>query len=190
MSANLDGSLTAGNANQASPQAALPSQAGLANPAVSQAALPSQAANPNPMGGASSDVAPGNRQHHVGQGGNDSPGSLPLASPHANDPRHQDNPVNNAPQATAGLLAELLPIDLIALDRAIEHCLDQMDAMGDTLTDLLASDGPWPWLAGAAVASAAGSVASWWGRRSRFNPVTLVNGEGTISSFLESLSNG
>ena len=115
---------------------------------------------------------------------------MPLASPHANEQHHQDNPLDNAPQATAGVLADLLPIDLIALDRAIEHCLDQMDAMGETLTDLLASDGPWPWLAGAAVASAAGAVASWWGRRSRFNPVTLVNGEGTISSFLESLSNG
>jgi hypothetical protein len=87
------------------------------------------------------------------------------------------------------VLAESLPIDLTALDRAIDQCLGQIDAMGDTLAELLGSDGAWPWLAGAVVASAAGAVAHWWGRRSRYRALTLANGEGTLSSwFLESIS--
>jgi hypothetical protein len=87
------------------------------------------------------------------------------------------------------VLAESLPIDLTALDRAIDQCLGQIDAMGDTLSELLGSDGAWPWLAGAVVASAAGAMAHWWGQRSRYRPFAMVNGEGTLSSwFLESIS--
>jgi hypothetical protein len=96
--------------------------------------------------------------------------------------------VNSLPR-TDGLLAESLSIDLTALDRAIEHCLDQLDAVGDTLTDLLGSEGVWPWLVGALAVTAAGAAAHSWVRRSRFDPLALANGEGaTTSWFLESIS--
>jgi hypothetical protein len=46
-------------------------------------------------------------------------------------------------------------------------------------------------LAGAVVASAAGVMAHSWGRRSRYRPLTLVDGEGRLTSwFLESISRG
>jgi hypothetical protein len=93
-----------------------------------------------------------------------------------------------SPQET-DVLAESLPFDPVVLDRAIEQYLDQIDALGNTLADLLRSDGAWPWLAGAVAASAAGAVAYRWARRPRSEPVALVDGEGTISPwFLESTS--
>jgi hypothetical protein len=87
----------------------------------------------------------------------------------------------------ADVLAESLPFDPAALDRAIEHCLDQIDAF-EALADLLRSDGPWPWLAGAVVASAAGVVAHRRARRPRSEPITLVDDEGTISPWLLELT--
>jgi hypothetical protein len=103
---------------------------------------------------------------------------------------HRDLGISS-PQGVEGVLAQSLPIDLTALDRAIDQCLGQIDAMGDSLAELLRSDGAWPWLAGAVVASAAGAMAYWWGRRSRYRPLTLVHGEGMLSSwFLESISRG
>jgi hypothetical protein len=98
----------------------------------------------------------------------------------------EDAAETGSPQET-DVLAESLPFDPAALDRAIAQYLDQIDALGDALADLLRSDGAWPWLAGTVVASAAGAVAHRWARRPRSEPVTLVDGEGTISSwFLES----
>ena len=89
------------------------------------------------------------------------------------------------------VLAESLPFDPVVLDRAIEHYLNQIDALGNTLADLLRSDGAWPWLAGAVAASAAGAVAYQRARKHQSEPIALVDGEGTISSwFLESTSNG
>jgi hypothetical protein len=106
------------------------------------------------------------------------------------DPRDPADSGIDSPPRTDGLLAESLPIDLTALDRAIAHCLDQIDAMGDTLTDLLGSEGAWPWLAGALVVTAAGAAAHSWVRRSRFDPLAPANGEGaTTSWFLEPISN-
>ncbi len=102
----------------------------------------------------------------------------------------EDAAETGSPQET-DVLAESLPFDPVVLDRAIEHFLDQIDASGNTLADLLRSDGAWPWLAGAVAASAAGAVAYRWARRPRSEPVALVDGEGTISSwFLESTSKG
>jgi len=71
-----------------------------------------------------------------------------LASQHLGD---QGNLVDAYAQAVEDLLAESLPIDLKALDQAIEHYLGRMDALGDTLTDLLVSDGMRVGLGGAAV---------------------------------------
>ena len=102
----------------------------------------------------------------------------------------EDAAETGSPQET-DVLAESLPFDPVVLDRAIEHYLDQIDALGNTLADLLGSDGAWPWLAGAVAASAAGAVAYRWARRPRSEPIALVDGEGTISSwFLESTSKG
>jgi hypothetical protein len=87
------------------------------------------------------------------------------------------------------MLAETLPIDLRALDRAIEQCLGRVDAMGDTLVELLGNEGAWPWVAGAVAVTVAGAAAHSWVRRSRVVPLTLVDGEGPIASwFLESNS--
>jgi hypothetical protein len=89
------------------------------------------------------------------------------------------------------VLAELLPFDPVVLDRAIEHYLNQIDDLGNSLTDLLRSDGVWPWLAGAVAASAAGAVAYQRARKHRSEPVALVDDEGMISSwFIESVSRG
>jgi hypothetical protein len=86
------------------------------------------------------------------------------------------------------MLAESLPIDLGALDRAIEQCLGRVDAMGDTLAELLGNEGAWPWVAGAVAVTVAGAAAHSWVRRSRVIPLALADGEGQISSwFLESI---
>lgn len=50
-------------------------------------------------------------------------------------------------------LAELLPINLAAVDRAIQHYLESVDELGGVLTDLLAGDGATPWLMGVVVLS-------------------------------------
>jgi hypothetical protein len=102
----------------------------------------------------------------------------------------EDAVETDSPQETDAL-AESLPFDPAVLDRAIEHYLNQIDDLGNTLADLLRSDGMWPWLAGAVAASAAaGAVAYQRARKHQYEPITLVDGEGTISSwFLESTSN-
>ena len=88
-------------------------------------------------------------------------------------------------------LAESLPFDPVVLDRAIEHYLNQIDSLGNTLADLLKSDGAWLWLAGTAAASAAAAVVYRRARRSRSELAALVDGEEAISSwFLESTSEG
>ncbi|MBV8488038.1 MAG: hypothetical protein JO161_07145, partial [Planctomycetaceae bacterium] len=89
------------------------------------------------------------------------------------------------------VLAESLPFDPVLLDRAIEDYLNQIDALGNTLVDLLRSDGPWPWLAGAVAASAAGTLAYQRARKRQSEPAALTDGEEMISSwFLDSTSNG
>jgi hypothetical protein len=124
-----------------------------------------------------------------GQGENDNPVTVEGVSLRGGDNGVHGDPGAESPQGVEGILAETLPIDLTALDRAIDQCLGRIDAMGDTLGDLLGADGAWPWLAGAVVASATGAMAHWWGRRARFRPFAVVNGEGTLSSwFLESIS--
>jgi hypothetical protein len=50
-------------------------------------------------------------------------------------------------------LAELLPINLAAVDRAIQHYLESVDGLGGVLSDLLTSDGASPWLMGIVVVS-------------------------------------
>jgi hypothetical protein len=133
--------------------------------------------------------APRGHQRNGGQGENSNPLRVAGTMPHGGDQGIHNVLGSNSQQGVEGVLAETLPIDLTALDRAIDHCLGQIDDMGETLGDLLGADGAMPWLAGAVIASAAGAAAHWWGRRARYRPLTVVNGEGTISSwFLESIS--
>jgi hypothetical protein len=100
-----------------------------------------------------------------------------------------DTAETGSPQET-DVLAESLPFDPAVLDRAIEHYLNQIDDLGNTLADLLRSDGMWPWLAGAVAASAAGAVAYQRARKHQSEPIALVDSEGRISSwFLESTLN-
>jgi hypothetical protein len=105
------------------------------------------------------------------------------------DPNDLANPGINDPPRADGVLAESLPIDLAALDQAIEHCLGRIDAVGERLSELLASEGVWPWLAGTVIVAAAGAVAQSWVRRSRFDPLARAGGERSMSTwFLDSLS--
>jgi hypothetical protein len=107
------------------------------------------------------------------------------------DPSDLASPGISSPQNFNDVLAESLPIDLRALDRAIEQCLGRIDAMGDTLVELLGNEGAWPWVAGAVVVTVAGAAAHSWVRRYRVDPLALANGEGPISPwFLESISDG
>jgi len=94
-------------------------------------------------------------------------------------------------QAVEDLLAESLPIDLKALDQAIERYLSQIGNLGDSLAGLLVNDEVLVGLGGAMAALAAGAVVFEWQRRSRSHPVSLVDGEGMIPQwFLESISRG
>jgi hypothetical protein len=134
---------------------------------------------------------PPTRQHNGGQGENTGAVRVAGVALLGSDLDHHWDRGTSSLQGVEGMPAESLPIDLTALDRAIDQCLGQLDAMGDSLAELLGSDGSWPWLAGAVAASAAGAMAHWWGRRSRYRPLALVDGEGTLSSwFLESISRG
>jgi hypothetical protein len=143
------------------------------------------------VGSRNRDGAPLTRQCNGGQGENTGRVRVAGVALRASDLDHHRNLGTSSPQGVEGVLAQSLPIDLTALDRAIDQCLGQIDAMGDSLAELLTSDGAWPWLAGAVVASAAGAMAHWWGRRSRYRPLTLVDGEGMLSSwFLDSISRG
>jgi hypothetical protein len=112
---------------------------------------------------------------------------MQMATQRENDSGDVETRATEGGQESDAVLAESLPIDLAALDRALDHCLGQLDAVGDTLADLLKSDGAWPWLAAAVVASTAGAVALAWRRRDRFGPLAV--GEGTFSpGFLDSNS--
>lgn len=83
-------------------------------------------------------------------------------------------------EVVAGIV-DSLPVDLNGLDTALDHCLGRIDAMGDSLAEILASDGAWPWLAGAVVGSAAGAVAGFWGRKNRLEPFSPAIGDGMPS---------
>ena len=85
-------------------------------------------------------------------------------------------------------LVESLPLDLAKLDRAIQHYLDQIDGVGGILADLLAGDGPQPWLIGATVTCAAAVIARRCARRRRSEPILAAGGEGLSSSWLIGLS--
>ena len=85
-------------------------------------------------------------------------------------------------------LAESLPLDLAKLDQAIQHYLDQIDGVSDILADLMAGDGPHPWLMGAAVTCVAVVVARRYARRRRSEPVLTLCGEEGPSSWIIGLS--
>jgi hypothetical protein len=113
-------------------------------------------------------------------------GGAVFASRHVGD---RSNLVDAFSQAAEDLLAESLPIDLKALDQAIEHYLGQIDALGDHLAELLVSDGMWVGLGGVMAAVATGAVVYEWQRRSRSCPFSLVDGGGMSPQwFLESIS--
>lgn len=85
-------------------------------------------------------------------------------------------------------LAESLPLDLAKLDRAIQLYLDQIDGVSGILADLMAGDGPHPWLMGAAVTCVAVVVARRYARRRRSEPVLTLCGEEGPSSWIIGLS--
>jgi hypothetical protein len=125
----------------------------------------------------------GSRIRNGGQGGSvDSAETPPAPAPEIIRAESDDAAVS-APRAAVALLAEALPIDVSALGRAFDQCLGQIDAMGETLEDLLASDGLWPWLAGTAVVSAAGALTCFWRQKSRYGAPALSNGDGAGSSW-------
>jgi len=121
---------------------------------------------------------PGGRVRNAGQGDGTDSAQWPSTSEEGHTPAEQEDPAHGDPRAAVALLAEMLPIDLSALERALDHCLGQIDAMGETLEDLRASDGVWPWLAGAVVASTAGAMACHWQQRTRYRSLSLSTGEG------------
>ena len=191
--AGADGAAPSELTQGSAPTRLSPNQGGgqAGNPIVGNA----QANNPNQSaaqaGSLNEGSGPLTAPHNGGLVGNPNQGSVPFVSQHGGDHGSHGNPGDDSPQEADDLLAEWLPIDLKALDRAIEHYLGQIDAMGDTLADLLGSDRVWIGLAGAMIASATGAMAYRWERRSRSSPVSLVNGEGTITPwFLESISRG
>ena len=130
-----------------------------------------------PAAGNSQEVRLPGSSDRRGQGGSSDPACATL-------PAAGENPILATSHTSEEILADILPMDFMALDRALEHCLNQMDAMGDTVGDLLSSDGAWPWLAGAVVATTAGVMAHWWRKKTRHESIGLAGGEGTISSWL------
>lgn len=84
-------------------------------------------------------------------------------------------------------LADLLSINLAAVDQAIQHYLDQVDGLGGMLSDLLTGDGATPWLMGAAVLSGC-MVARRVSRGGRDEPRVCVGGDGTTSSWYPDLT--
>ncbi len=85
-------------------------------------------------------------------------------------------------------LVDSLPVDLNGLDTALDHCLGRIDAMSQSLTEMLMSDGTWPWLAGAVVGSAAGALAGFLGRKERLDPFSPAIGEMPSLLFPEPLT--
>ena len=135
------------------------------------------------------DESPESRPHYAGQGVNLNPSVVLPGARKGGSPGGSAETPAPAEQDVFGRLAESLPIDLTALDRAFEHCLGQIDAMGETLADLMESDGAWPWLMAGVVATTAGTVAFIRSRKNGSDPLALTTGDGTTSSwFLESLS--
>lgn len=199
-----------GNADQeGGSQAAVPNQAGSSNPAGGSIASLSQGGvqvlslgqgNGSDGGFGQSVAAPGSpdegdptptARQAAAQGG--SPRHVGVEPPSlvGRDPSDVTNHGSVPPSRAGDLLAESLPIDFRALDEAIDHCLDRIESMGDALSDLLATEGAWPWLAGTAIVAAASSTAHAWVRRSRPDPLALSDGDGSMSSwFLEPISDG
>ena len=175
----------------------LSSPIGTLGPAMSQVGGSLVATSPGGLpaagglraGLANADERPESRPHNAGQGGNLNPAVVMQGARRGGSPEASAETPAPAEQDTLGRLSESLPIDLAALDRAFEHCLGQIDAMGETLADLLDSDGAWPWLMAGVVATTAGTVAFLRSRKDRFDPLALATGDGTTSSwFLETLS--
>jgi hypothetical protein len=174
---------------------------GSSSPGVAPSAAPNQGgaqalgANPNialtdgastlhaPTPRSNPDDPPRSRVRNGGQGGSVDSSESPLSSEPENSRAEAGEAAVSAPRAAVALLAEALPIDLSALDRALDHYLGQIDAMGETLEDLLASDGLWPWLAGAVITSTAGALACFWQQKTRYRPFSLSNGDGAGSGW-------
>jgi hypothetical protein len=74
-------------------------------------------------------------------------------------------------------LAESLPLNAANLEQAIARCLDQLDAAGGALTDLLVSQRLLPWLQGAVLASAACVVAYQVRRKARSVAIAIAGAE-------------
>jgi hypothetical protein len=183
----------ASSAGSGGVQAASPSQGGAQPLSLGQGGAQGGGSNSGLRQGVSQDEGQGllTLRSHRAQGA--APRRVDVEPPSlgGRDPSELAGEGMNTPPQAEGLLAESLPIDLVALDRAIEQCLGRIDAMGRTLTDLLDSEGAWPWLVGAVVVTAAGAAAHSWVRRSRLDPLALANGGGSMSSwFLESISDG
>jgi hypothetical protein len=75
-------------------------------------------------------------------------------------------------------LAQSLPLNPANLEQAIARCLDQIDAAGGVLTDLLVSQRLLPWLQGAVLASAACVLAHQLRRKARSVAIAEVGAPG------------
>jgi hypothetical protein len=129
--------------------------------------------------------AAGGRPRFGAQAVKTDPVVMPTATQRGSDSGDVETRATDRGQESDAVLAESLPIDLAALNRALDHSLGQLDAIGDTVAGLLTSDGAWPWLAAAVVVSTASVVAVAWRRRDRFGPLAVD--EGTFSPwFLDS----
>jgi hypothetical protein len=196
----------AGNSNQRAEPAGDASQDGVPSSGLAQGGalaagpnpgstligtIPPGASDENPGPGdaravpVSRDVTPSGPSRSRGQGVDVDPVGARPASPHDLDR------VIDPALGIEGILANTLPIDLTALDRAIEHCLNGLDATDNASSELLGSDGAWPWLTLALVAATAFLVAEKWRQKTQYRPVALAGDEGTTTSWLfESAARG
>jgi len=85
-------------------------------------------------------------------------------------------------------LAEALPINVGAIDQAIQDYLGRFEELGGAVSDLLTGEGVTPWLMGAAIASAGFLAARRMSQKARPEPLLFAGGEASISSWLLDVS--
>ncbi len=123
----------------------------------------------NSVSGTNSSGAQGNRPRHSGQSIAEQEPAVKIGGSAV----PSEDPTNSTESRITGVVASLvesLPVDLNELDTTLDHCLGRIDAMSESLTEMLMIDGAWPWLAGAFVGSAAGAVAGFLSRKDRLDP--------------------
>jgi hypothetical protein len=112
-------------------------------------------------------------------------GGAPADAPPQVEPGAPGSSAGEGSQDEAGVagptgvepLAESLPLDLAAIDRALVQFLDEVEEAGGAAADLLFGDGIGPWLIGAAFATTACVLARRSSRKARPDPALVFDGE-------------